>query len=369
MARKRTVERTETLEDLDRLPVLPESENVTRGESDAIDKRTEVEIDDLLAEVGSGARVRIQRVNPDTGVPAHVGEIPAEGFSLETLADTFGGGRYHLRIFVGREQKGGRSIVEIDPAIPPRNPRSPRGAAAQGSGNVINDAILGMMIRSAEMQTQMMASFTNTMTALMTAATQRKEVDPVEQFARMAEVLKPNQTPGISQLKEVMEIADMLGGRGEGSDPTIGLISKGIETVGEIVKRQPIPERPRGNPVTSVTPLPATTPSVELRPWMQALRPVLPRLMPMIGGLEPTTVADIVAQKLSDEAWIDLIADITADIPAGTPLDNNAVAPFVKRTIPLLGIPVDKEPWLTDLAREIITLENESAEEGEPNAT
>jgi hypothetical protein len=368
VARKRTTERTEVVEEMpDRLPTLPpDSSDIAgdRGESAAMQQRVDVEIDELLAEVGSTARVRIQRVNPDTGVPAHVGEIPSEGFSLETLADTFGGGRYHLRIFVGREQKGGRAIVEIDPTIPPRNPRAPKGVAA-GAGGTVNDAMVGMMIRSAEMQQSMMTGFATAMTALVTAATQRPVADPVDQFSRMAEVLRPRETPGVSQFKELLELAELLGNRE--ADPTLGLIGKGMEAVTEIVKRQPIPARiPAGNPATSVTPLPPANPpvaAVELRPWLQTLRPILPKLMPFIGGLDAATVADIVEQKLSPDAWTDLIADIVTDIPAGAALDNAAVEPFVRRTMPLLGIPADKEPWLTDLAREIITLENESGEE------
>lgn len=372
MARKRTTIQRETVEEgLDRMPSLPESETeiVTRESGSAADQRADIEIDDILAEVGSTAVVRIQRVNPETGVPAHVGQIPSDGFSLETLADTFGGGRYHLRVFVGREQKGGRLIVEIDPTIPPKNPRA-RGGPTQQSNNPVNDAMLGMMLRSSEMQQQMMTGFATAMTALVTAATQRPQTDPVEQFTRMAEVLKSNAPPSgnVSQLKEVLEIAELLGNRD--ADPTLGLVAKGIDTVNEIVKRQPVPAAIPARSPTSVTTLPGATttpltPTVTYRPWIAAIAPAMKQLRPLIGGLDPATVADIVEQKLSDEAWADLIADIVADIPAGTPLTNEAVNPFVQRTAPVLQIPADRMQWFTDLAREVLVIANDAEQQNE----
>lgn len=364
-ARKRTTERVEVVEDLDRIPTLPPTDTIERvvdAERESRD-RVDTEIDEILAEVGSGARVRIQRVNPDTGVPAHVGEIPAEGFSLETLADTFGGGRYHLRVFVNREQKGGRTLVEIDPTIPPRNPRAPRGGvAAQASGNVVSDMMMTMMMRSVEMQQQMMTGFSTAMTAMMTAATANK-ADPVEQFTRMAAVLKPEQSPGVSQLKELLEVAEMLGGGGR-ADPTLALAAEGIKTVNEIVKRQPIPQQPpKGQlPVRASQAMSATPAALNDRLWIAAIRPQLPRLAPLIGTLAPDTVADIIQQKFPPEAWADLVADATADIPAGTPITPSAMVVFADRTIATLGIPTDRRQWLSELACEVVTIANDSVD-------
>lgn len=367
----------EPVADVDRMPILPPAEGAAAaaaGDDDALSSKADAEIDDVLEEVGSGAQVKIQRVNPDTGVPSHCGTMLAGSFSMEALADTYGGGSYLLRIFVDKRQRGPVFPVEVDPTIPPRNPRAPRGAAAQGS-NMSQDLMLTMISqnmessrRQGEVMTTMMAGFANAMTGLMQASRQQDR-DPVETFTRMAEVLRPRETPGVSQLKELIELAELVGtrGGGGGDDGTLALVGKGIDAVREIVAKAPA-QPPKSGAVALPAKTGGETPVVDLRLWVRALRPMLPKLLPFIGTLAPDTVADIVEQKLAPEAFSDLVQDISADMAVGAPITKEAVAPFADRAIATLGLPADKREWLTELAYEILLAANESVEEETPPA-
>jgi hypothetical protein len=403
------------------MPLMPEGVEIVevvdaeRGPAFAQKDMADKEIEQLLSEIGSGARVRIQRVNPETGVPAHVGEIPADGFSLETLMDTFGGGRYHLRVFVGKDQKGGRIVQEIDPAIPPKNPRAPKIAMGvpvvpekDGLGIGAITGLIAAMGQSQLTQMQMMNTVmtmasqqSNAMiTAVTSFMTARPDKDPTDLALKMVAVMKEGSDGGgkrstIDEIKSLLEVADMVGGGRNQSDGTMDVVREGIRTVGEIVRRAPVPvARPVASatvakiPVVSVTPLPANSPTlspvpisenptpgatriepgIDPRPWVMAMRPHLSMLRMAVGQLSTVTAAELISERLEEEAWNDLIADIVIEMESGSEISPATCLPFARRASVELG--VEGEPaiaWVSRLASEVLTIENESLEDDGPD--
>lgn len=368
------------------LPRLPggggsEVDEIAQAESDPRTDLANKELEEILGELGSGARVRVQRVNFETGTPAWVGDIPASGFSLEVLADTFGGGRYYLTIFVGKEQKGGRHIQEIDNTIPPRNPRAPRGAVAPSSGGTANDILLSIMAASAESSKRMMESMGVMMQGFATAMTARPEKDPLDVATKLIELTRPQgrEARPMSELREMMEFVETARGPGGGDgDGTMAVVSKAIDTVGDIVKRTPIPAqvpprvavppRPAAAiaptaPVVQSPPVPGDIPVLPSRPWLDAIQPHLTMLRTMAGSINPGTVADIIADKFTDDQWVDLIADIVAGMTVGQPITIETVGPFARGAAQRLGLSEEQVPWLAEVVKEVLEIENDSVED------
>lgn len=365
----------------DRDPMLPmgggQEDDSMRSVGDAMDERAEQDIELVLGELGSGTRVKIARVNPETGNAAHVGEMKAEAFSLDALAEHYGGGVYILRIVRGKEQVGPHFRQEIDPSIPPKNPRSPRNAQQQGGQN---DMVMAMMLQSqqqsaklTEVMMTMMTGFSTAMLNVMQAKDSGES--PLEMATKLVELTRgPTREPrAFSELVEAVDLVDKLRGGAEGGDGTTALIGKAIETVGKIVDKSPSMP-PARYPVTTPTPrtavvpqpapvqIPEQAPTIVHRPWVAAILPIVPSLVPFVGTVEPGTVADLISQRLSDEDFADLASDILSGMNTGDPITADACMAFARGASEKLGLGEQSVPWLAEVAKEIIEIVNEPDE-------
>ncbi len=87
----------------------------------------------LRRELGSGGFVTLSRCHPGSGQfkQAHIGQIPIEDFSVERVAQIYGGGDY-----VAKGRTAGGTFLEaprnfsIDHSIPPKNPNAGEAKAA-----------------------------------------------------------------------------------------------------------------------------------------------------------------------------------------------------------------------------------------------
>lgn len=389
MAKRKRSEESEIEETPDEiLPPMPGGVEVV-----ATDDNEEQDVDDILAEVGSDVRVKVSRVNPTTGNSAWVGNMNGENFSLDQLADQYGGGSYILRIMRGNTLL--RKVRhEVDTSIPPRNPRAPVQPPGQQGGSSVADAMTQMMVaqmdssrRTAELMTTMMGGIASAMTGMMqvvAAARENKpEHDPLEMIRTMAEVLKA-QTPAkgaMSELKDVLALANEI--RGEsGGDPTLPLIGKAIETVGRIVERAPaqtvqrtaVPAQanpPMNTLPKSVTPqheIEPTMPDI-MRPWMKAAQPSLPILRMSIGKIKPASAADLIIGELDSAAFGDLINDITDGFNEGDTVDAQRMLPFAQRVIAAFSLPLDAAPWLAEVAVHCLEAANDELGDEEEELT
>jgi hypothetical protein len=66
----------------------------------AVEERRDVELDDILNELGGDSRIRVYHVVD--GRSAFAGELGAENFTLDTVLEHFGGGEKTLKIYQGR---------------------------------------------------------------------------------------------------------------------------------------------------------------------------------------------------------------------------------------------------------------------------
>lgn len=350
------------------MPKIPGSdEAVERAE------RTERDIDDVLSQVGSSAEVRILRVNSDTGNPALAGKVKAEDFSLDLLMEHYGGGSYILKVYDGKELVG-KVSYEVDSSIPAKNPRM-RQAAAPAQQNP-NDVLTAMIAgqaesnrRTMEMMTAMMAGVTTMMTSMMTAAktTQQPSVDPLAMLEKAATIMRP-ATPtksAIGELKELMELREMLVPEAATDDGTMGVVSKAIDTIGKIADRQPVPQQRRVPPRATATPasLPpqaeVAEPMTSNRVWIQESLPHMPMLRLQLGVLSPEKAAGVIAALLSDEAFSDLYLDISDGVSVGTDVSAQTLMPFAERTVKQLQLPVEHTAWLAQTALELVVIYND----------
>lgn len=336
----------------------------------------EQELDTILQQLGSGARIRVDRVSLETGMAAYAGMIAAAGFSLEQLTETFGGGNYLLYVPVPTETEGESRIVQfplqIDPSIPAKNPRAPRGSSPSGTSAV--DTMMAMMAASAaqnqqsmQMMTTMMQGFATALTAMMTA--RPAERDPVELALRLKDMMQPAQRTPLAELNEVLALAERLKG-GSGDDGTLALIGKGIDAVTEIAKRNP--PAPASLPAGSgkvrypVTPIPAASDSSPTmppnsRPWITALLPYLNVIRMNAGTGSPSTLANVLRERLPSAEWNDLVQDAVADMDAGDAITLDAVRPFAKRSLVALQLESVHEDWLCGVAKEVVEIANRMA--------
>lgn len=372
--------RREEDDDDDELPSLP-------GELDSVQEKVEQDIDDVLSEIGAGARVKIQRINPDTGTTQHAGEMKAEDFSMESLADVYGGGAYYVQPMQGRDRVGDRIRVEVDPSIPAKNPRARATMAAPGGDIITQMAVQNMESsrRQSEMMTTVMTAMMTGMTAMMKAAADMKPnaPDPLEQMKHIADIVRgqTGKTPGITELKEILALARELNGGGD-ADPTMPVIMRAIETVGDIVKKAPDRSqegRPvRALPAPSVT-SPATAPAGNVvtdrdtidvaRPWVKAAFPHWTAVRPMLGRMSPDTAARMMYDVLEDAEWGDVVSDVTDGVPEETEVTTTHFLPFAERTAKVFQLPAELVPWLSEVALHIVALANDDTVDEAPGAT
>lgn len=354
----------------------------------------ERDIEQLLEEVGGDATVKIARIS-EANTRQHVGGMAAADFSLDSLADAYGGGRYHLRAFIGKREVGS-SIVEIDPMIPQRNPRNPNRTSVHGSANPpVTSAsdMAGVIASMAQMGAQSAAMLQNIvanqaaqmgtlMTAVtgMMAASAGNKSDPLETAIRLREVVG-----GGGGAKEYMEaftaglsLAEKYSGKGGSDDSVMPLLGHGLQTLEKLADgwvadanaRKLHAERLRPVPAaTAPTPTPPVAeinaPEREVitvpdRTWIAEARPVAGVLLGMVGRVSPETAADAALDMLSEGAQNDLVDDIEA----GT-VDGKT---FVDRLCEAFKVSADENAtkWLEALANTVrVRYAEDTAEEPE----
>lgn len=359
-------------EQLARLPGFPGGTIPLDGAPQSpTEERRERELEELLDALGTDGRIRVWHVTE--GKAAYAGDMSLDGFSLETLLDTFGGGEKSLAFYQGKTRVETQRVF-LDPSISPRNPKA-KGAPVGAVSSPVSDmsALMSTMMQQGLSSMQMMqtimaassaqnAQMIQAMVSMMTARPERNALDD---FTKMAAVLRPggNETDSdklFSILERGMNIGSKLNGGGNDEDGTLGVIKEGLGVVAKIVENngraaafgarhtsaraigsgaeggtggagtgrgeadlsRAGAERGRegvgalGDPGRDdLAPVGST---VTDRPWVKAARPSMALLSLAIGNVAPETAAQVIADRLEDDAFEDLIRDIETDVDAPT---------------------------------------------------
>lgn len=287
----------------------PESEGETEPETEGEAAQVEAEqvTDTVLASVPVRTTVRLWRRDRQ-GREAYLDAIDAAllgGGDVSAglpayVKEHYGGGEYRFDIRgpIGkgraRGYKGGDSFT-IDRAIPPKYPHEPEpeeparpagtGAPGAPNGSSVADSLQSAMVtlvldlvragqESAKLQNELLSAQIAQLREGM--GSRREERDPIETFKAMAEIMRPaaQAASPLGQLKELLEIRDLLGG-GEKEPPSaLGIVAElAPQLLGTINKaldgRQPAPARPTatvhnpdGKPVAEVPgPVPPAQPA------------------------------------------------------------------------------------------------------------
>lgn len=328
---------------------------IAEPEPSATEERRARELDEILDALGSDGQVIVYHVI--NGKTTYAGNMTMDGFSLGTLMDNYGGGDKTL-VFMQGNKRVETIRVPLDPSIPITSPRAKEMArqqnapgasvaAAPAAPSVDLPALItaqasqfsAIMQASQQQSSLMMTTLTTLLTAMMTNKT-----DPTESFVKMLAVMRENgggngQGMNAEQLMALLTKGMEIGARMNGEpDDVMGMVSKGLDTLGVIVTNMvqnkrgagpvlpvPVPTAPEAltGPVHT-GPVPPATPATHeetsmarpqapvIRPWVDALRPFVPMVVGAVGRMEPEAAADVLTSQLDDAQITDMINDIKA---------------------------------------------------------
>src|SRR4029077_14391651 len=176
------------------------------------------ELADVFAELGTldEVRVHISRHNPKTGRLAVIPSMLASEFSIDRLAELYGGGRFTLHVRQGRKHIV-KKTVEIDGTVKgtvPEGGSAPAAAAPREPGTLehIVDQVLAKLPQPAP------------------AAAAPSLKDRLEEVKVIEEILKPSQPVAVERVEQrtlkdqleerklVRELLDDMGGGGPRSE-------------------------------------------------------------------------------------------------------------------------------------------------------
>jgi hypothetical protein len=244
----------------------------------AVEERRDVELDDILNELGGDSRIRVYHVVD--GRSAFAGELGAENFTLDTVLEHFGGGEKTLKIYQGRNHVTTARIL-LDPSVPIRSPRQARleaekrlspGAggglgdiasliSAMGTAQLSQVQMMQMMMAASQkqsadmmqMQQAQSAALMTAMTGMITAVAGNKtdpllllaklnegKTDPLEMALKVAEAVRPKDQPSTSVMDAmtIFEKGLNIGQKvtGGGDDSVMGVVSEGVKALGSLVE-------------------------------------------------------------------------------------------------------------------------------------
>lgn len=327
------------------LPPDADPEFVHEEEQDDVSK-----IQSLLKELDMhGGVARIFRQRPGHAKFEYEGEIPADGFTLETIKRSYGGGDYMIRFAA----KGGRYVRSIRFSIDPRHKgeldkihEPPQ--VTQNNTNDNSQALLAFMMQQQQAQAQqaqqsmtlmmtMMSESQKSMAAIIAAAIGgRNQPEPASRFIdvmmpMITESMKPRG--GIADVAETVKLAKELLGppqeKEEKDDMLEKMMTIGAPLLGAFMNRgQPQPQ-PQPRPVAPAAPaaLPPTPEQVanakaqQLLGQLRFVTPVLVRAAKKDSPIE--SYVDILNDTLDDEGYEMLTYLLQREDWTTTLFDNN----------------------------------------------
>ena len=374
-----------------------------RTEGSAEDRTVEeAEADSILEEARSEQPRHpleiVYRVDDDTGEEGWAGKFAASAVTPEFLAKRLGPGKYKCYLRKpdkkGKMGFGGSRTVSVIADLRPAVMNGAPPLRDNGSGDFSRDLLLSMMKQGQENSQNMVSMMATMMTAMTTAfgslkpttdpmmmaviqgMMQRK--DPTEIATGLMAAMKESGGAGnpISQLRELLEIKELLGGGDGNADPESAMIMKGMDTLREAIHVaggrafQPAPVAPTPPPVVpralpagpsadAAPPQPSEPPMVidpNLRAWKRGVLQNLPMFLQAAAFMPPHAAAETAMEQMRVAGvWPDVVEDVRSDYPV---LDVDALPDefgqaFVERSMTDLQM-ARQSGDVQDWAREVL---------------
>lgn len=308
--------------------LLREPEFIHQEESDDVTK-----LQNIIRELDlSGGVARIFRQTAGRAEFDYEGELPVDGFNLETIKRVYGGGRYIIRFAA----KGGRYVRSIKFSVSPRHKGELENTnlPAPVSNSPDNGLIAFMMQQNQAAQQQQQQMMTLMMTLMSESSKSMASViaaaissgngrggGPAEPASRTVELLMPlmieNMKPrgGTTEVMEQLKLLKELTGpekEEKEEDTMTKILNMGAPILGALMNRgqggqppQPIPMPP---PPASNPALPTPQPDMSAQRKAEALLMKLRLATPMLvrsarenRDIEP--LLEILDDMLDDESY------------------------------------------------------------------
>lgn len=253
----------------------------------------DTKIDALMEQFGGARyRCRVARLT-EKGQPAHVTTTEFSADLIDEIKTTYGGGRYQVRLIDENSSfvKNGTTSVTIDG--PPATPRAVTPAATPTA-----DELADMVLRKLERDRP---TSRIEWVPLITAA--GAILSPI-----VVELIKGGRGPAnpIAQLKELLEVRELMTGGGDNGPPEKDAVTAAVETFGPILARALDPaNNTNGNTGTEAGHVQNTT------TWDAMLAPYVPRLQQeAAGGGNPRQLARVVLKYLTTPEIRDMLSQL-----------------------------------------------------------
>ena len=327
----------------------PEPEFVHEEEQDDVQK-----IQSIVKELDlAGGIARIFRQRPGQAKYEYTGEMPADGFQLESVKRYYGGGDYMIRFAA----KGGRYVRQIRFSIDPRikgeidKAMEVPVAVQSNSGSEQTQSLIAFMMQQQQSQQQQSQNMMTLMITMMTESQKsmagviaaaiggKPQPEPSSRFIEVmmpmiAEGMKPRG--GISEVAETMKLAKELMGppQEEKDDMLDKIMTVGAPILGALMSRGQ--NQPQPQPVRPVAPIPppalptteqiASQKAQALLTQLRMVTPILVRAAKKNSAIE--SYADILDDTLDDEGfgmlcfmlerpdWVQTLFDNNPDVVA-----------------------------------------------------
>lgn len=201
------------------------------------------EVQMLLSELGDeDHKVVVYRFSKELKKFARLDSYSHKEFSLDTLGDTYGGGKYRIYVFRPNGQILHSKVIEIDEAKKPKQDAS-QGVIATGPQVIIPPQqdmtkVMDMMMSQSERNQALMMTMMTKMAEAMTGVARQpappsivKDMGDILALQKMMENRADPQTANVNAvlngLKQGMELAQMAGAGGEKEEGGLmGILNK-----------------------------------------------------------------------------------------------------------------------------------------------
>jgi len=322
-------------------------------------------IQQLVRELGlTGGAARIFRQPPGGSDYNYEGEVPVDNFSLETIKETHGGGRYVVKLVAS----GGKFVKQIKFTIDPRyigslhQPKPTVSTTASDSYMARLDAQIERSERNARdhmtLMMGVMQANQQSMLQLVSAIVANKapvNVTPAEPASRLLEVMTPlllqqmtqprtENGNDLSKLTDLVKLARELGGNPAPEDKEADMMDKlmkvlqvGAPLVGAFMSRggqpthpsQPVQVNPATRPIPTSEESQMSAAQAKMRGLLNTLKAVRPILIRAARkNSDIVSYLDILNDSLDDEGnqmltmalqqenWLQILFDNDPDVTA-----------------------------------------------------
>lgn len=341
--------------------------------------------------------LRVERRNDETKLWDYCSKFGPDEFSVDKVQSMYGGGYYRVQAR-WTDTRTNRSVIGKTKVFTVVGP--PKWAAEVQTGTpvvqadgvrpgaTVRDSIMDMglmqvfkqMGDNSTMQMELMRSMASRPSvdwgavigaaAPIVAALIAQRADPMDLAAKMADAMarpaREAERAPVSEMMEVLQLGIRLA-RGQmpsdDKDGTTEMVNKGLDVVKTFAeslanRRSAAPgpvavvEHPTYDANAPLTP----TLAMPTRLWLQGLAPFRSQFVALSGLWTPAAAASQLLGLVND----DVLNDLLDDYDTGTPEE------FVSRALPVLGLPPERAPWLTEVLQHVVGALEPESENADP---